>query len=94
MSRLLWLVASYVAGLGTALWLRRRVRRTVERCMPGRVRQQAAERSRAVVSRARQSARSKARTMAVCARRAVEDVKEAVAEGRSVMRSVESELSK
>ena len=94
MSRLLWLVASYVAGLGTALWLRRRVRRAVERCMPGRVRQRVTERSRAVACNARRSVQSRARRMVVGTRQVAQDMREAVAEGRSAMWSVESELSK
>ena len=66
-----------MAGLGSSVWVQRRVRYTADKYAPQHVRQAVADRSRDVGDRARQ---------------AVIDLREAVAEGRGAMRDTSAQL--
>ena len=92
MRRIWWLGAGYAAGIGTAAWLRGKVRRTAHRYAPEQVRQAVADRSRAVGDRARQAVVDGSRNLGQQARRVSHDLREAAAEGRDAMRRTESEL--
>ena len=93
MRRVWWLGAGYVAGLGTAAWLRSKAREAAERYAPSNVRNVVAERSQQAASRAQQTAFDGARNIGREARRIADDVRHAVAEGREAMRRAESELT-
>ena len=93
MRRMWWLGAGYVAGLGTAAWLRSKAREAAERYAPANVRSAVADRSREAAQRAQQSAADSARNLGREARRIADDIRHAVAEGREAMRDTESELS-
>ena len=93
MKRVWWLGAGYVAGLGTAAWLRSKAREAAERYAPANVRNVVAERSQQAASRARETAFDSARNIGREARRMADDVRQAVAEGREAMRRAESELT-
>ena len=94
MRRMWWLGAGYVAGLGTAAWLRSKAREAAERYAPANVRDAVADRSREAAQRAQQSAADSARNLGREARRIADDIRQAVAEGRDAMRDTESELSR
>ena len=94
MRRMWWLGAGYVAGLGTAAWLRSKAREAAERYAPANVRSAVADRSREAAQRAQQTAADSARNLGREARRIADDIRQAVAEGREVMRDTESELSR
>ena len=93
MRRMWWLGAGYVAGLGTAAWLRSKAREAAERYAPANVRSAVADRSREAAQRAQQTAADSARNLGREARRIADDVRQAVAEGREAMRQAESELT-
>ncbi len=93
MRRMWWLGAGYVAGLGTAAWLRSKAREAAERYAPANVRSAVADRSREAAQRAQQTAADNARSLGREARRIADDVRQAVAEGREAMRRAESELT-
>ena len=92
MRRMWWLGAGYVAGLGTAAWLRSKAREAAERYTPANVRSVVADRSRQAASRAQQTAADSARNLGREARRIADDLRHAVAEGREAMHRTESEL--
>ena len=94
MRRMWWLGAGYVAGLGTAAWLRSKAREAAERYAPANVRSAVADRSREAAQRAQQTAADSARNFGREARRIADDLRQAVAEGREAMRDTESELSR
>ena len=94
MKRMWWLGAGYVAGLGTAAWLRSKAREAAERYAPANVRSAVADRSRQAASRAQQTAADSAKNLGREARRIADDLRQAVAEGREAMRDTESELSR
>ena len=94
MRRMWWLGAGYVAGLGTAAWLRSKAREATERYAPANVRNAVADRSREAAQRAQQTAADSARNLGREARRIADDLRHAVAEGREAMRDTESELSR
>ena len=93
MRRMWWLGAGYVAGLGTAAWLRSKAREAAERYAPANVRDVVAERSQQAANRARETAVDSAKNLGREARRIAEDVRQAVVEGRDAMHRTESELS-
>jgi len=78
MKRVFWTSTGYVLGLGSSVWVQRRVRRTVERYTPEQMRRQVADRTRDMTDRAR---------------RAVIDLREAAIEGREAMRDSEMSLN-
>ena len=78
MKRVFWMSTGYALGLGSSLWVQRRVRRTVERYAPEQLRQQLVDRTRDLTDRARQT---------------VIDLREAATEGRAAMRESEIELN-
>ena len=92
MRRMWWLGAGYVAGLGTAAWLRSKAREAAERYAPANVRNVVAERSQEAANRARETAVDGAKNLGREARRIADDVRQAVVEGREAMRRAESEL--
>lgn len=92
MKRLWWLGAGYVAGLGTAAWLRSKARQAAARYAPENVRNAVADRSREAAYWAQQTAAGSARSFRRETRRIADDVRLAVAEGREAMRRTESEL--
>ena len=92
MKRMWWLGAGYVAGLGTAAWLRSKAREAAERYAPANVRNVVAERSQEAANRARETAVDSAKNLGREARRIADDVRQAVVEGREAMRRAESEL--
>ncbi len=94
MRRMWWLGAGYVAGLGTAAWLRSKAREAAERYAPANVRSAVADKSREAASRAQQTAADSARNLGREARRIADDIRHAVAEGREAMHDTESELSR
>ena len=77
MKRVFWTSTGYVLGLGSSVWVQRRVRRTVQRYTPEQMLQQVADRTRDLTDRARQT---------------VIDLREAATEGRAAMRESEIEL--
>ena len=93
MKRMWWLGAGYVAGLGTAAWLRSKAREAAERYAPANVRNVVADRSREAANRAKDTAVDSAKNLGREARRMADDVRQAVAEGRDAMHRTESELS-
>ena len=93
MRRIWWLGAGYVAGLGTAAWLRTKAREAAARYAPTNIRNVVAERSQQAADRARETAFDSARNVGREARRIADDVREAVASGREAMRRTESELT-
>ena len=93
MRRMWWLGAGYVAGLGTAAWLRSKAREAAERYAPANVRSAVADRSKQAAERARETAVDSARSLGQEARRIADDIRHAVAEGREAMRDTESELT-
>ena len=92
MKRMWWLGAGYVAGLGTAAWLRSKAREAAERYAPANVRNVVADRSRDAANRARDTAVDSAKNLGREARRIADDVRQAVVEGRDAMHRTESEL--
>ncbi len=92
MRRMWWLGAGYMAGLGTAAWLRGKAREAAERYAPANIRNVVAERSQQAASRARETAVDNARSFGRGARRIADDVRHAVVEGRDAMRRSETEL--
>lgn len=94
MRRMWWLGAGYVAGLGTAAWLRSKAREAAERYAPANVRSAVADRSREAAQRAQQTAADSAKNLGREARRIADDIRHAVVEGREAMRDTESELSR
>ena len=77
MKRVFWSTVGYVAGLGTSVYVQRRVRRAVEYYTPEQVRRDAAVVGRQVAGRARE---------------VVIDLRDAAAEGADAMREREAEL--
>ena len=77
MKRALWASTGYVLGLGSSIWVQRRVRRTIGRYTPEQMHRQLVDRSRDLTDRARQT---------------VVDLREAATEGRAAMRESEIEL--
>lgn len=94
MRRMWWLGAGYVAGLGTAAWLRSKAREAAERYAPANVRSAMADRSREAAQRAQQTAADSARSLGREARRIADDIRQAVATGREAMHDTEAELSR
>jgi len=77
MKRVFWASTGYALGLGSSLYVQRRVRLAVDRYTPEEVRRQVADRTRDLADRARRTAI---------------DLREAAIEGRVAMRESESEL--
>ena len=77
MKRVLWSTVGYAAGLGTSIYVQRRVRRAVEYYTPEQVRRDATLAGRQVAHRARE---------------VVIDLREAAVEGADAMRAREAEL--
>jgi hypothetical protein len=77
MKRILWSTVGYAAGLGTSVYVQRRVRRAVEYYTPEQVRRDVAVIGRQAADRARD---------------VVIDLREAAAEGAEAMREREAEL--
>lgn len=77
MKRVFWSTVGYAAGIGTSVYVQRRVRRAVEYYTPEQVRRDAAVVGRQVADRARE---------------VVIDLREAAAEGADAMREREAEL--
>lgn len=92
MRRLWWLGTGYAAGLGTAAWMRGKVRRATRRYAPEQMRQAVADRTRDVGDRTRQAVVDGSRHLGREALRVAEDLREAAAEGRDAMRRTASEL--
>lgn len=77
MKRVFWSSVGYAAGLGTSVYVQRRVRRAVEQYTPERVRHDVAVVGRQVADRARG---------------VVVDLRDAAADGVETMRTREAEL--
>ncbi len=77
MKRIFWAGAGYTLGLGTSLYVQKRVRRTMERYTPEQVRQEVVDRSHQVADRARD---------------AVIDLRDAAQEGIAAMRRDRADL--
>jgi len=77
MKRILWTGFGYSLGIGSSIYVQRRVRRTVERYAPAQMRNDVTDRGRAVAERTRDL---------------VTDLRDAAREGATVMRQVEREL--
>jgi hypothetical protein len=77
MKRVFWSGVGYAAGLGTSVYVQRRVRRAVDHYTPEQVRHDVAEKSRQVVGKAKD---------------VVIDLREAASEGADAMRAREQEL--
>lgn len=77
MKRVFWSGVGYAAGLGSSIYVQRRVRHTVERYAPEQVRTDVADRSRRAAEKAKD---------------AVIDLRTAAAEGVETMRQREQEL--
>ena len=77
MKRTLWAGVGYTLGLSTSFYVQSRVRRAVVRYTPPQLRQELAERGRAVADRAHDL---------------VVDLRDAVQEGTATMRDEEREL--
>lgn len=84
--------AGYAAGIGTALWLRSKVRRTVEKYTPVRVQQAVAARSQAAKGRARQAVQDASQRVICEVRLVADEVRGAVVDGRDAMRRTEDDL--
>ncbi len=93
MKRAWWLGAGYAAGLGTAAWLRSKTRSAAQRYAPANLRSAVTERSQRVAGQARDTAVASAKNLGREAKRIVDDIRQAVAEGRENMHDTESELS-
>ena len=63
MKRIIWTTVGYSLGLGSSVWVQRRVKRTVERYAPAQVRDDLAERGRHLVVDVREAARDGAEMM-------------------------------
>jgi len=63
MKRIIWTTVGYSLGLGSSVWVQRRVRRTVDRYAPAQVRSDIAERGRHLVVDLREAARDGAEVM-------------------------------
>lgn len=84
MRRLFWTGVGWSLGLGTSVWVQRRVRRVAARVAPPVVREQARETGAAALRRGRETLDgARLRTL---------DLREALAEGRRVRRQVEVAL--
>jgi len=77
MKRTFWAATGYAVGLGTSLYVQKRVKQTVERVAPEQVRADVADRSRRVAGKARD---------------AVVDIRDAANEGINAMRSERADL--
>ena len=77
MKRTFWAVAGYTAGLGTSLYVQKRVKKTVERVAPEQVRADVADRSRRAAGKARD---------------AMVDIRDAANEGLTAMRAEKADL--
>lgn len=77
MKRVVWTGMGYTLGIGTSLYVQRRVRRTVERYAPEQIRTQVSSTGRVVADRARGLAL---------------DLRDAVQEGAAAMREEQTEL--
>mgnify|MGYP001156928877 FL=1 len=77
MKRTFWAVAGYMAGLGTSLYVQKRVKKTVERVAPEQVRADVADRSRRAAGKARD---------------AMVDIRDAANEGLTAMRAEKADL--
>ena len=92
MRKLTCVATGYVAGIGTALWLRSKVRRTVEKYTPVRVQQAVVERSQAARGRARQAVQDASQRVICEVRLVADEVRDAMADGRDAMRRTEDDL--
>lgn len=92
MKKLKWIVTGYLAGLGTAFWLRSRIYKAVAKYAPMRMTQSAARRSKALKGQTRKAVKNVSHQAANKARSMVGEVKAAMADGREAMRSTENEL--
>jgi uncharacterized coiled-coil DUF342 family protein len=88
MKRVFWAGTGYLVGLGSSVWVQRRVRRTVDRYTPEQVRQHVGQQVR---TQAEQVA-DRTRDLADRARQTVVDLREAAIEGRDAMRESEASL--
>ena len=77
MKRVFWSTFGYAAGIGSSLYVQKRVRRTVDRYAPEQVRTDVADRSRRAAAKAKD---------------VVIDLREAATEGVETMRRHEEEL--
>jgi len=77
MKRTFWAFAGYTAGLGTSLYVQKRVKKTVERVTPEQVRADVADRSRRAAGKARE---------------AMVDIRDAANEGLTAMRAEKADL--
>lgn len=77
MKRVVWTGMGYTLGIGTSLYVQRRVRRTVERYAPDQVRTQISATGRVVADRAREIAL---------------DLRDAAQEGAAAMREEQADL--
>lgn len=77
MKRVFWSTLGYTAGIGSSLYVQKRVRQTVDRYAPEQVRTDMADRSRRAAAKAKD---------------VVVDLREAATEGVETMRRHEQEL--
>ncbi len=84
MRRVIWTGLGYSLGLGTSLYLQKRMRRTVERIAPEQVRADVSAKGKATVERAKDSVDR--------ARDVVTDLREAAQEGVDAMRRERADL--
>jgi len=63
MKRIFWAGVGYSVGMGSSVWVQRRVRRTVDRYAPAQVRSDMADRGRSLVVDLRAAARDGAEVM-------------------------------
>lgn len=86
--RTFWTTVGYGLGLGSSIYVQRRVRRTVERLAPAEVRREVAAKGAAAAA----TSAGTARAVVVRARTTGTDVVAALREGREAMRTEEATL--
>ena len=92
MKKLKWFIIGYVVGFATALWLRNRLYRTVDKYTPANMKDTIAEKSKEVKGRAQQTAQDASQRVIGEVRQLAEEVREAITDGRVAMRNTEQEL--
>ena len=93
MKRLTCTAIGYMAGVSTALWLRSRVRRTVDRYTPARMREAMAKGAKAAKRQARKAVKGASRRVIGEVRLIADDIRDAVVDGRDTMRRTEDDLN-
>ncbi len=78
MKRLFWLSVGYLGGLGSALWVRKRIRETVERYTSDWLRDEFTQRSKQLGDDVLHRAQDRSRQMASRAKTVASDVREAI----------------